>query len=168
MKKLKLGNIYQICTNVCLIFVLFFVSACSGKTNGEGELTAKPNIVLIVADDLGFGDLGCYGATKIETPTIDKLANEGVKFSRAYASSSVCSPSRYSILTGRYSWRTRLKWGVLKYYDTPLIEQEEATIASLLRREGYHTACVGKWHLGMDWALNENAPENPEKSVFNS
>jgi arylsulfatase A len=129
---------------------------------------SKPNIVLIVADDLGYGDLGCYGAEKIKTPAIDELADNGIKFNRAYVSSSMCSPSRYSILTGRYSWRTRLKYGVLKYFDRPLIEEKRTTLASLLKRNGYATICIGKWHLGMDWALNENAPDNPVETVFNS
>ncbi len=127
-----------------------------------------PNIVLIVADDLGYGDLSCYGATKIKTPEIDNLASQGVKFTDAYVASSLCSPSRYSILTGRYSWRTPLKFGVLTYYAQPLIDQNRTTIASLLRRNGYYTACVGKWHLGLGWQLKDNAPPNPQKNVFDS
>ena len=167
MKAVKSKIIYRTCTNVCMLIVLFIFSSCN-TTASEQKNNSRPNIVLIVADDLGYGDLGCYGATKIQTPAIDSLANQGLRFSQAYASSSMCSPSRYSILTGRYSWRTRLKYGVLKYFDKPLIENDRTTLASLLKRNGYYTACVGKWHLGMDWSLNENAPDNPDKTVFNS
>ncbi len=142
-------------------------SACNHETQIGGE-RGKPNIVLILADDLGYGDLSCYGATKISTPAIDQLANEGMKFTNACVSSSLCSPSRYSIMTGRYPWRTRLEYGVLKNYEKSLIEPERTTIASLLKRNGYYTACIGKWHLGLEWALNANAPENPEEMVLNS
>lgn len=127
----------------------------------------RPNIVLIVADDLGWGDLSSYGATKVSTPSIDALAKEGMRFSNAYVSSSLCSPSRYSILTGDYSWRSRLKHGVVKYYERPLIDADQTTIASLLKGQGYKTACVGKWHLGLDWTLNDKAPADPD-SVFDS
>ena len=140
-------------------------SSCAPAKQAAEE---KPNVVLILADDLGYGDLGCYGATKIQTPAIDQLAAQGIKFTNAYVSSSLCSPSRYTILTGRYAWRTRLEFGVLKNYDTPLIEPERTTLASLLKRNGYYTACVGKWHLGLNWALNDKAPENPEETIFNS
>lgn len=128
----------------------------------------NPNIVFILADDLGYGDLSCNGATKIDTPVIDSLASSGMRFTNAYASSSLCSPSRYSIMTGRYSWRTRLQYAVLTNYAKPLIEPERVTLASLLKRNGYHTACVGKWHLGLNWELNDKAPANADDSVFNS
>jgi arylsulfatase A len=151
-----------------LLAMLLNTLACSPSQPGTQKEKSNPNIVLIVADDLGYGDLSCYGAEKISTPAIDALAEEGIKFTKAYASSSLCSPSRYSILTGRYSWRTRLKHGVLKYFDKPLINEDETTIASLLKRNGYYTACVGKWHLGLDWTVNDKAPDNPDESVFNS
>lgn len=127
-----------------------------------------PNIILIVADDFGYGDLGCYGATRIKTPEVDKLASEGVRFTDAYVSSSLCSPSRYSILTGRYSWRTHLKSGVLKSFAPPLIEEGRTTLASMLKKNGYYTACIGKWHLGFNWALNDDAPADADSSVFES
>jgi arylsulfatase A-like enzyme len=154
----------------CILGAIGFtmaLPACKPAIPVEKE-KEKPNIVLILADDLGYGDLSCYGATKIQTPAIDQLAAEGMKFTNAYVSSSLCSPSRYSILTGRYAWRTRLDFGVLKNFDTPLIEPERTTIASLLKRNGYYTACIGKWHLGLNWALNDKAPENPEETIFNS
>lgn len=149
------------------IGITMAMSAC----NPDKQITKEkqtPNIVVILADDLGYGDLSCYGATKISTPVIDQLAAEGMKFTNAYVSSSLCSPSRYSIMTGRYPWRTCLEFGVLKNYEQPLIEQGRTTLASMLKENGYYTACVGKWHLGLDWQLNDNAPANPEQTVFNS
>ena len=143
------------------------ISACNQENQiRKGE--EKPNIVLILADDLGYGDLSCYGATKISTPAIDRLAAEGMSFTNAYASSSLCSPSRYSLLTGRYAWRTRLNYGVLTSFDKPLIEKERPTIASMLKKNGYHNVCVGKWHLGFEWGLNLNAPANSDSTVFGS
>lgn len=130
--------------------------------------SAYPNIVLIVADDFGYGDLSCYGSEKIVTTHVDNLASNGIRFTDAYVASSLCSPSRYSILTGRYSWRTSLKTGVLTPFAPPLIEAGRTTLASLLKRKGYFTACVGKWHLGFNWALKEDAPADAEESVFNS
>lgn len=143
------------------------ISACNQGTQIRKE-KEKPNIVFILADDLGYGDLSCYGATKISTPAIDRLAVEGMSFTNTYASSSLCSPSRYSLLTGRYAWRTRLDYGVLTSFDKPLIEKERPTIASMLKQNGYHNVCVGKWHLGFEWGLNENAPANPDSTVFGS
>ncbi|MEX2371364.1 MAG: arylsulfatase [Bacteroidales bacterium] len=157
-------------TKLLLAGALGFTAVVTG-CNSNNQLKAgaqKPNIVLIFADDLGYGDLSCNGATRISTPAIDQLAAEGINFTNAYASSSICSPSRYSLMTGEYAWRTRLKWGVLKYFDKPLIEQEQTTMASLLKRNGYHTAIVGKWHLGFDWKVNDNAPENPDQTVFDT
>ncbi|MHA1679914.1 MAG: sulfatase family protein [Promethearchaeota archaeon] len=126
----------------------------------------KPNIVYVMADDLGYGDLGCYGATKIETPHADKIAAEGMKFTDAHSSSAVCTPSRYSVLTGRYCWRTELKRWVMGGYGYPLIEKGRPTIASFLRGHGYRSAAVGKWHVGLGWQLNEGA-EKPTGSTRN-
>lgn len=134
----------------------------------SGHVKDHPNIVLIVADDFGYGDLSCYGATKIVTPHVDKLASEGIKFTDAYVVSSICSPSRYSILTGHYSWRTHLQKGVLTPFAPPLIEENRTTLASMLKKAGYYTACIGKWHLGFNWALKDNAPPDAEESVFNA
>jgi arylsulfatase A-like enzyme len=142
-----------------------------------GALTAaaaeprKPNVVIVLADDLGYADVGCYGG-KIATPHIDRLAADGLRFSDAHTSSSVCSPTRYGLLTGRYNWRSKLKSGVLGGLSPRLIEPERMTIGSLLQLHGYHTACVGKWHLGMDWAVKEGLAVaelniEPREQVFN-
>lgn len=113
-----------------------------------------PNIVLILCDDLGYGDVGAYyPAAKMKTPHLDKLASEGMRFTDAHSPSSVCTPTRYGVLTGRYCWRTRLKSGVGGGYSPALIEPGRDTIASLLKRtKGYRTGGFGKWHLGLGTA----------------
>lgn len=116
------------------------ISAVAQETN-------RPNIVLIVADDIGYGDLSCYGATKIKTPNIDKLAQRGVRFTNAYSEASTSSPTRYSLLTGEYAWRKGV--GILAG-DAPLsIDTERNTLPKQLKSAGYRTAIVGKWHLGL-------------------
>jgi arylsulfatase A-like enzyme len=120
--------------------------------NARGQDVSRPNIVYILADDYGYGDASCYNAdSKIATPSVDRLAAEGMRFTDAHSGSSVCSPTRYGILTGRYAWRTSLRRGVLQPYDPPLIAADRLTVPALLKRNGYHTACIGKWHLGWDW-----------------
>jgi arylsulfatase A-like enzyme len=116
----------------------------------------KPNIVIVFADDMGYGDVTCYNPqSKIPTPRMDRLATEGMRFTDAHSPSSVCTPSRYGLLTGRYCWRTDLKRSVHFNYEPPLIEPSRLTVASLLKKEGYRTACIGKWHLGMGWTAKE-------------
>jgi arylsulfatase A-like enzyme len=116
----------------------------------------KPNIVVIYADDLGYGDVACYNAErgKIPTPHIDRLAAEGMRFTDGHSSSGVCSPSRYTLLTGRYHWRTRLQSGIVGLWGKPLIDPNRLTVAGLLKQHGYRTACIGKWHLGWDWPID--------------
>ena len=115
-----------------------------------------PNIIVILADDQGFGDVTALNSeSKIPTPNIDRIANEGMIFEDGHSSSSVCTPTRYSILTGRYHWRTHLQKGVLGGYSKPLISQGRMTIASMLKKHGYQTAAIGKWHLGWDWPLKD-------------
>ncbi len=111
----------------------------------------NPNIVFIMADDMGYGDPGCYGATKIPTPNMDRMASEGMRFTDAHSASAVCTPSRYGVMTGRYAWRTRLQTGVLWGYSEPLIEPGRMTVADMLRESGYATGAFGKWHLGLGW-----------------
>lgn len=127
---------------------------------------ARPNIVFILADDLGHGDPRCYNErSRIPTPSIDRLARQGMRFTDAHSPSSVCTPTRYALLTGRYAWRSRLKRGVLWTYGMPLIEPGRLTVAELLRRHGYTTGCIGKWHLGMAWARRDgkNTPANANR-----
>lgn len=112
----------------------------------------RPNIILILADDMGYGDLGCQNpGSKIPTPRLDAFAAEGRRCSDCHAPSAVCSPTRYALLTGRYSWRTAMKTDVLWPWDGPLIEADRLTLPGLLRDAGYATTCIGKWHLGWDW-----------------
>lgn len=111
----------------------------------------KPNIVYIMADDLGYGDMSCFGAEKIQTPNIDRAAASGIRFTDTHSSSAVCTPSRYSVLTGRYCWRTWLKRFVLGGFGAPLIQPDRLTVASMLKESGYATAAIGKWHLGLTW-----------------
>jgi arylsulfatase A-like enzyme len=114
---------------------------------------ARPNLVFILCDDLGYGDVKCLNPQgKIATPNMDRLAAGGMIFTDAHSSSAVCSPTRYGVLTGRYNWRSRLKSSVLGGLSPRLIEPGRATVASFLKERGYATGCIGKWHLGMDWA----------------
>ena len=120
----------------------------------DQSAAAKPNIVFILADDLGYGDVHRLNPErcKIATPCLDKLAAQGMAFTDAHSSSAVCTPTRYSILTGRYNWRSRLQSGVLKGFSPPLIAPARLTVAELLKQQGYHTACIGKWHLGLTFS----------------
>ena len=120
---------------------------------------SNPNIVVILADDMGYGDAGCYNeSSKIPTPHLDKMAREGMRFTDAHSPSAVCSPTRYGLLTGRYAWRTEMKKGVLGAWDRPLIEKDRLTVASMLNQYDYHTACIGKWHLGWEWKTADGTP----------
>ena len=112
----------------------------------------KPNVIYILADDMGYGDISALNENcGFQTPNFDRMAAEGEAFTDAHASSAVCTPSRYSIMTGRYNWRSRLKWGVISSYGRPMIEKDRMTVAQMLKGAGYYTAIIGKWHLGMDF-----------------
>jgi arylsulfatase A-like enzyme len=128
-------------------FVVVLLAA--GAAWATPEASRRPqNIIVILADDLGYADLGCYGATKVKTPNIDRLAREGMLFTDAHSPASVCTPSRYNLMTGRYCWRTWAGHGTVWANDPMLVEEGRTTVASLLRDAGYETACIGKWHLG--------------------
>lgn len=116
----------------------------------------KPNVILILVDDLGYGDVSCFNQeSKIHTENIDYLAGRGMRFTDSHATSAVCTPSRYGVLTGRYNWRSRLKSYVLPGDAEALIEYERKTLAHMFKENGYNTAAVGKWHLGLDWQLKD-------------
>jgi arylsulfatase A-like enzyme len=111
-----------------------------------------PNVVIILADDMGVGDVqALYPPGKIPSPHLDRLAREGMAFTDAHSPSAVCTPTRYGLLTGRYSWRTRLQEWVIDAYEKPLIAEDRLTLPKLFKRHGYATACIGKWHLGWEW-----------------
>jgi len=121
----------------------------------------RPNIVYILADDMGYGDLAANNpASRIPTPNMDRLAARGMRFTDAHAASSVCTPSRYNILTGRCCWRSRLKRDIVWPWDGALLEPGRPTVASFLRGHGYQTACIGKWHLGWDWPTRDGRHPN--------
>jgi len=130
-----------------------------GGGNGGAKKNAKarPNIVILYADDLGYGDLRCNNPQrcKIDTPNIDRLAQQGMRFTDAHSSSGCCSPSRYALMTGRYHWRSTLQSGIVGVWGKPLIAEDRLTISKLAQQAGYKTACVGKWHLGHDWPISE-------------
>ncbi len=124
----------------------------------------RPNIVFIMADDMGYGDTTVYNPdSKIPTPNMEKLAKQGMVFTDAHSPSAVCTPTRYGVLTGRYCWRSRLKRGAFGGYDRPLIEPGRMTVASLLKQHGYDTACIGKWHLGLDWTLKQGTVRREQR-----
>ncbi len=120
-------------------------------------MNKKPNIIYILADDMGYGDISALNENSaFITPNLDSMATNGVAFCDAHSSSAVCTPSRYSIMTGRYNWRSKMKRGVLGGYSTPLIEKDRTCVGDMLKEKGYYTACIGKWHLGMDMPKNED------------
>ena len=132
------------------LLLLISLGIVPGITTAADAPRSKPNIVYILADDLGYGDVQCLNPQrgKIKTPSLDRLAAQGMTFTDAHSGSSVCTPTRYGVLTGRYAWRTRLQAGVLGGYVEPLIAADRLTVAGLLKEHGYHTAIIGKWHLG--------------------
>ena len=128
------------------------------------QAASTPNIIFIFADDMGVGDVSHNGG-KAPTPHIDRLATEGMRFTDAHTTSSVCTPSRYGLLAGRYNWRTHLQKSVyFNPHDKPLIAENQSTVASLLKGAGYHTGCVGKWHLGIGWEFKEGFTATKEQA----
>ena len=132
-----------------IVAAVFGLIAC-GLNIAQAD---KPNIVFVLCDDLGYGDIHCLNPErgKIPTPGVDQLAKEGMIFTDAHSGSSVCTPTRYGLLTGRYSWRTRLQSGVVQGFEPCLIAPDRPTVASFLKSQGYHTAIVGKWHLDFQY-----------------
>ncbi len=128
---------------------------------GNDATSTQPNIVVVLCDDLGYGDVQPNNPeSQIATPSFNRLAKEGVNFTDAHSGSGVCTPTRYGLVCGRYAWRTHLKRGVLGGYSKPLIDQSQQTIGQVLKKAGYTTGCVGKWHLGLGWQWRENLPKN--------
>jgi arylsulfatase A len=142
-----------------LLAALAICLASTGRGRADGP-PRHPNVIVILADDLGYGDLGCYGATKIETPHIDRLAREGMRFTDAHAPASVCSPSRYGLMTGRAPWRLGRQGN--DYH----LEPGRLTLASLLAARGYRKAAIGKWHLGYGADWNRPPIDGPLEAGF--
>ena len=148
--------------------IILITTLCAGcKVQTAKQKPIKPNVIVIYTDDLGYGDLSCYNrASKINTPHIDKLAAQGIMFTDAHSPASFCTPSRYSTLTGRYCWRSESTSGLQGGYDTPIIEKDEMTLGHLFQKNGYKTAAIGKWHLGMMWPLKEGEDEYDEENYI--
>src|SRR5690606_20224677 len=150
-------------TSVCLLW------SCGSSEKETKEIDVKkPNIVIIYMDDLGYGDMSAYGATELSTPNMDRLANEGIRFTNGYASSATCTPSRYAILTGSYPWRNK-DAKILPGTAPLLISTEQQTLPKMFDAQGYHTGVVGKWHLGLgtghvNW--NEHISPGPNEVGF--
>jgi len=146
---------------------MILLNACNTPQKKEAE-QAPPNVVIIYADDLGYGDVGAYGSTEIQTPNIDRLANGGVRFTNGYSSSATCSPSRYALLTGGYPWRNE-RAKILDGTAPLLIQTDQMTLPIMFKESGYHTGIVGKWHLGLgdgyvDW--NSQITPGPNEVGF--
>lgn len=149
--------------------VFLFLSLTTGMSiNTFARDNKHPNIIFILADDLGYGDLSYLNEKgKIRTPHLDKMASEGVVFVDAHSSSAVSTPTRYGVLTGRYNWRSTLKNGVLHKYDLPLIPSSRTTMAGMLRNQGYNTACIGKWHLGFNFPTKDGTEPVDTPETYN-
>ncbi|HEX4147822.1 MAG TPA: arylsulfatase, partial [Pirellulales bacterium] len=145
-----LGRLLHRITTLIIVAANLSLGICHVFADNLGEKQCRPNIVLILADDLGYGDVHCLNTQrgKIATPQLDKLASQGMIFTEAHSGSSVCTPTRDGVLTGRYAWRSRLQSGVIARYEEPLIAADRLTLPAMLKQAGYHTACIGKWHLG--------------------
>ncbi len=139
--------------SLCFLLLTGLICSCAQKQT-QDEKQSLPNVILIYADDLGYGDLSCQGATKVQTPNIDKLAEEGRRFTDAHTASAVCTPSRYALLTGEYPIRID-SWGPLATLNKLLIDTTTLTVGKVFQNKGYQTACLGKWHLGFGTEEND-------------
>ena len=143
-----------------LRFGLFFTMATlifCGCDSSKNTKAKEPNVVFIFVDDLGYGDVSCYGATKVQTPNIDQLAQEGKRFTDAHSASAVCTPSRYALLTGEYPLRGNEGkgiWGPCSHFQPLLIDTAKLTLGQVFKNKGYATAIIGKWHLGFGTDFN--------------
>lgn len=146
-------------TTVTLSLLLVLATA-GGRPAAAGEKVAgKPNVVFILFDDMGYGEPPCYrGKSEFKMPNLDRVAREGMRFTDAHTAAAVCTPTRYGLLTGRYPMRVG-QYGVLKTYSPPIIEKDRLTVGGLYKQHGYHTAAIGKWHLGMNWPGANKAKE---------
>ena len=161
-RSMKANRFRKICVVAPLFFCIHHCSAYAQSNLAGDEGPQRPNIILLLADDLGYGDVQPLNyKSQIPTPTFIRLAKEGMTFTDAHTPSSVCTPTRYGLLTGRYCWRTSLKKGVLNGYGQPLIENDRPNLASVLKQDGYRTHVVGKWHLGL------GMPEEASDIMFN-
>lgn len=161
--KTNMKNSHHLLVSLYLIAILLavcsfaFPSCTNGSTTAEQQ--APPNIIVILADDMGYGDIQAYNPdSKIPTPNLNQLVKEGMQFLDAHTGSAVCTPTRYGLVTGQYAWRTRLKKGVLSGYSSHLIDPDRATIADVLKSQGYYTGVIGKWHLGIDYPWVAGTP----------
>jgi arylsulfatase A-like enzyme len=162
MKKILLKQVLALTLSVLLL------GACQTTPKSNANEQKKPNIVVIYLDDLGYGDVSAYGATELNTPNFDRLANEGVRFTNGYASSATCTPSRYALLTGVYPWKNK-DAKILPGTAPLIIDTAQMTLPKMLREQGYHTGIVGKWHLGLgsgvvDW--NQRVSPGPNEVGF--
>lgn len=151
-----------------IIIVLLTFSCTEKKAQNKASKNSTPNIVIIYTDDLGFGDISANGATEIQTPNIDKLANNGIRFTNGFSSSATCTPSRYALLTGVYPWKNK-RARILPGTAPLIIDTAQATLPKMLKNKGYHTGIVGKWHLGLgsgnvDW--NKRVSPGPNEVGF--
>ena len=149
--------------SVVVIGSFFLMSVCPNILLAASKAESHPNIVFILADDMGIDSVNALNQKSgIATPCLNKLMTEGMTFTDAHSGSAVCSPTRYGILTGRYSWRTRMKKGIVGKWKRPLIDEDRLTVGKMLQQCGYHTACIGKWHLGWNWLdKNGQSTEKP-------
>ena len=149
--------------SLCAVLAVGLFSSLS-EAKQSGVVNAnKPNVIYILADDLGYGDIKSFNPeSRLNTKHIDRLASEGIRFTDMHTNSSVCTPTRYGLLTGRYAWRSPLKRGVVNGHDTALISDDTPTIGKFLQQHAYNTALVGKWHLGMDWSWKKGKKSSPD------
>ena len=149
-----------------LLTIISIAVLLQGCSSAKKQNEKHPNIIFVLADDLGYGDVSCFNEnSKIKTPNLDKMAADGMRFTDMHTSSSVCTPTRYGILTGRYNWRSGIKQGVLGGASKALIPETRTTVASLLKKAGYNTGYIGKWHLGWNWAKDSTGKIDFSKPV---